>query len=428
MAIGPGPRSVSRLTRQTLALVLAGERGPKLHELTAWRPRSALAFAGKYRVIDFPLSNCFNSGIRRIQVLTQYKAHSLIRHVTGAWAGLRRGPGGPGPGAQFVEILPASQRSGTGWYQGSADAVFQNLDILRTHRPDFVLILGGNHIYTMDYGPMLAAHVERGADLSIACVEMSQEAAREYGVLEVDGQGRVTRLRERPWRAVGPPGRPGRALVSMGVYVFNTGFLYEQLVRDADTPRSSHDFARDLIPRVLKSYRVLTWPFRDIGGGEAYWRDPATLDRYWEANIELLDRRPVLNLYDRDWPVTTRQAPLPPARFTHDPASGRQGEATEALVSGGCVVSGARVNRSLLSSNVRVGAGASVEDSLLLSDVSVGPDCRIRRAIVDRGCRLPGGLRVGFDPGADAARFRVTERGVVLLTPEMLGQRTRFTR
>jgi len=417
-------RFVSRLTRETLALILAGGQGSRLHELTTWLAKPALYFGGKFRIIDFPLSNCINSGVRRIGVLTQYKAHSLIRHLVQGWARFQAGS------REFVEILPASQRVGGEWYRGTADAVYQNLDVIREHRPRFVLILAGDHVYKMDYGPFLADHVENGADMSVCCIEVPiAEAAGALGVLTVDESGRVTAFDEKPEHPSPIPGRPDTCLASMGNYVFNTEFLYEQVIKDADTPGTSHDFGRDVIPSIIRKYRVQAYPFRDPRTEEqAYWRDVGTLDAFWEANMELVSVIPQLNLYDSVWPIQTHQAQLPPAKFVFDDPD-RRGEAIQSMVSGGCVISGARVRHSLLFSNCKVQSYSQVEDSVVLPDVEIGKSCRVRRAIIDRGVVLADNTEVGIDQEADRARgFRVTDSGLTLVTPDMLGQALHFTR
>jgi len=417
-------RFVSRLTRETLALILAGGQGSRLHELTTWRAKPALYFGGKFRIIDFPLSNCINSGVRRIGVLTQYKAHSLIRHLVQGWTRFQAGS------REFVEILPASQRVGGEWYRGTADAVYQNLDVIREHGPRFVLILAGDHVYKMDYGPFLADHVENDADMSVCCIEVPiAEAAGALGVLTVDGSGRVTAFDEKPEHPTPIPGRPDTCLASMGNYVFNTEFLYEQVIKDADTPGTSHDFGRDVIPSIIRKYRVHAYPFRDPKTSEqAYWRDVGTLDAFWEANMELVSVIPQLNLYDSVWPIQTHQAQLPPAKFVFDDPD-RRGEAIQSMVSGGCVISGARVRHSLLFSNCKVHSYSQVEDSVVLPDVEVGKSCRVRRAIIDRGVVLADNTEVGIDHEADRARgFRVTDSGLTLVTPDMLGQALHFTR
>ena len=418
------PRFVSRLTRNTLALILAGGRGSRLKHLTAWRSKPAVPFGGKFRIVDFPLSNCINSGIRRIGVLTQYKAHSLILHIQKGWGFLR------GEFGEFVELWPAQQRvDETAWYAGTADAVFQNLDIIRNHNPDYVLILAGDHIYKMDYGAMIAHHVETGADMTVGCLEVTPERAQEFGVMSVDGDGRVVRFQEKPKSPETVPGRPDRCLASMGIYVFNRDFLYEQLIKDADTPSSTHDFGKDIIPAVIARYRVMAHNFRDPRSGEqAYWRDVGTVDAFWEANLELIGVTPPLNLYDKNWPIWTYQEQLPPAKFVFDDDD-RRGMAVDSMVSGGCVISGAKVRHSLLFSNVRVHSFALVEDSVVLPDVDIGRYCRIRRAVIDRFCEIQEGTVIGYDPQADrAAGYYVTESGVTLVTPEMLNQTTNQVR
>lgn len=417
-------RFVSRLTRETLALVLAGGQGSRLHELTTWRAKPSLHFGGKFRIIDFPLSNCVNSGIRRIGVLTQYKAHSLIRHLVQGWSRFSNDRG------EFVEILPASQRVGGEWYRGTADAVYQNLDIIRTHEPKLVLILAGDHVYKMDYGPLLAAHAESEADMTVCCLEVPlQEAAGQLGVMTVDESGRVIAFDEKPEQPTPIPGRDDLCLASMGNYLFNTEFLYEQVIRDADEPHSQHDFGRNIIPSIIEKYHVQAYPFRDPESGrQAYWRDVGTLDAYWEANMELVSVTPELNMYDLQWPIITRQAQSPPAKFVFDDDD-RRGEAIDSLVSGGCVVSGARVRRSLLFSNCAVNSYSTIEDSVLLPEVEVGQHCRIQRAIIDRGTLIPDSTDIGIDHDEDRKRgFRVTASGLTLVTPDMLGQDLHFVR
>ena len=415
-------RFVSRLTRSTLALILAGGRGARLKHLTIWRSKPAVPFGGKFRIIDFPLSNCMNSGIRRIGVLTQYKAHSLILHIQKGWGFLR------GEFGEFVELLPAQQRVENSWYAGTADAVFQNLDIIRNHEPEYVLILAGDHVYKMDYGTMVAHHVETGADMTVGCIEVDLETAREFGVMDVNEEGRVVQFQEKPENPKSAPGRPGTALVSMGIYVFNRAFLFEQLVRDADIPQSTHDFGKDIIPSVIKKYRVLTYPFRDPETGkQAYWRDVGTIDAFWEANLELIGVTPELNLYDKSWPIWTYQEQLPPAKFVFDDED-RRGMAVDSMVSGGCIISGATVRHSLLFSNVRVNSYTTVNDSVILPDVDIGRNCRISSAVIDRGCHIPEGTVIGENPDLDAKHYHVSSRGVVLVTPEMLAQERHHVR
>ncbi len=416
------PRFVSRLTRNTLALILAGGRGSRLKDLTRWRSKPAVPFGGKFRIIDFPLSNCINSGIRRIGVLTQYKAHSLILHIQRGWGFLR------GEFDEFVELIPAQQRVENSWYAGTADAVFQNIDILRNHNPSYVLILAGDHIYRMDYGAMIAKHVESGADMTVGCIEVDLETAKSFGVMNVDETGKVLEFEEKPDTPKSMPGRDGTVLASMGIYVFNKGFLFEQLIKDADMPRSSHDFGKDIIPNVIKNYQVMAYPFQDPDTGkQAYWRDVGTVDAFWRANLELIGVTPELNLYDKKWPIWTYQEQAPPAKFIFDDDD-RRGMAVDAMVSGGCIISGATVRHSLLFSNVRVNSFSLVEDSVILPDVDIGRNCIIKRAVIDRGCLIPKGLVVGEDPKKDAKRFHVTPEGVVLITRDMLGQERNYVR
>jgi glucose-1-phosphate adenylyltransferase len=419
-------RFVSRLTRDTLALVLAGGAGSRLRELTAWRAKPALYFGGKYRIIDFTLSNCLNSGVRRMGVLTQYKAHSLIRHLVHGWSWFQAGAGSK----EFVEILPASQRVGGEWYRGTADAIYQNLDIIRAHDPRLVLVLSGDHIYKMDYGPFLAAHEERKADMTICCIEMPvEEAAGQFGVMTVDDTGRIIGFDEKPEKPNEIPGQPGYCLASMGNYVFNTEFLYEQVIKDADSPDTQHDFGRNVIPSIINDYRVYAYAFRDPDTGEqAYWRDVGTLRAFWEANMELVSVSPQLNLYDRDWPIWTHQVQSPPAKFVWN-EDGRRGEAIQSMVSGGCVVSGSSVRNSLLFSRVYVHSYSEISESVVLPDVDIGENCRIHKAIIDAGSEIAPGSEIGVDPDADRERgFRVTEDGITLVTPDMLGQQLHFTR
>lgn len=417
-------RYVSLLTRDTLALILAGGQGSRLYELTKWRAKPSLFFGGKFRIIDFPLSNCINSGIRRIGVLTQYKAHSLIRHLVQGWSWFHAGD------REFVEILPASQRIGGEWYRGTADAVYQNLDIIRAHKPRLVLVLSGDHIYKMDYGPFLAAHVEMEADMTVCCIEVPiAEAAGSLGVMTVDENHRVIAFHEKPEQPTPLPGRPDVCLASMGNYVFNTGFLFEQVIKDADTPGTNHDFGRNVIPSIIRNYRVYAYPFRDAETQQqAYWRDVGTLDAFWEANMELITVIPQLNLYDELWPIFTTQNQVPPAKFVFDDPD-RRGEAIQSMVSGGCIVSGATIRKSLLFSNCRIHSYSKVNDSVVLPDVHIEQKCRVNRAIIDRGAVLPEGTVVGEDASADRARgFRVTDSGLTLVTAEMLGQQLHFTR
>jgi len=418
-------RFVSRLTRQTVALILAGGRGTRLRKLTEWRVKPAVHFGGKYRIIDFTLSNCVNSGIRRMGILTQYKADSLIRHIQKGWGFLR------GELGEFVDLLPAQQRLHDKWYLGTADAVYQNLDILRNYRPQHVLILAGDHVYKMDYGAMLAYHADNDADLTVACIEVPVKDASAFGVMQVDEQSRIIDFKEKPEFPPCIPGRSDMALASMGIYIFNARFLYEQLIKDADDPDSSHDFGKDIIPDVIKKYRVFAYPFLDMETGvQSYWRDVGTIDSYWAANMELIGVNPELNLYDREWPIWTYQVQAPPAKFVfEDSEHDRVGKAFDSMVCGECIISGATVRHSILSNDVRVNSWALVEHSVVLREVNVGRHAKIRRAIIDRGCQIPESMEIGYDLEADKQRgFDVSPGGIVTVTPDMLGQKIHFAR
>ncbi|MGQ9686360.1 MAG: glucose-1-phosphate adenylyltransferase [Thiobacillaceae bacterium] len=415
------PRFVSLLTKSTVALILAGGRGSRLKSLTDWRAKPAVPFGGKFRIIDFPLSNCINSGIRRVGVITQYKAHSLIKHVQRGWGFLR------GEFNEFVELLPAQQRvDETSWYKGTADAVYQNLDILRIYQPEYVLILAGDHIYKMDYGEMLAFHVQNEADMTVACIEVPRQEASAFGVMQVDGDERVVAFVEKPADPPPMPDKPDTSLCSMGIYVFNAAFLFEQLIRDADDAGSEHDFGKNVIPHLIRTgYRVYAHRFADScvhGDGEpAYWRDVGTVEAYWSANLDLASVTPELNLYDPNWPIWTYQEQLPPAKFVFD-EDGRRGMAVDSMVSGGCIISGATVRRSVLFSNVWVKEGAYLEEAVVLPDVRVGQGAILKKVVIDRGCNIPAGMSIGVNPAEDAKRFHVSGAGVTLVTPEMLGQ------
>ena len=417
-------RYVSRLTRDTVALILAGGRGSRLYELTDWRAKPGVYFGGKLRIIDFPLSNCINSGVRRIGVATQYKAHSLIRHLVHGWTQFQAAD------REFIEILPASQRVGDDWYLGTADAVFQNLDILRTHKPRFVLVLSGDHVYKMDYGYFLAFHAEKNADMTVSCMEEPlKEAAGQFGVMTVDETGRVIEFNEKPENPAPIPGREDMCLASMGNYIFNTEFLYEQVIKDADTPGSQHDFGKNIIPAIIDNYQVYAFPFRDpVTQKQAYWRDVGTLDAYWEANMELISVLPQLDLYDNQWPIFTHQVQSPPAKFVFDYPD-KRGEAIESMVSAGCIISGASVRKSVLFSNCKIHSHTEITDSLILPECEIMENCTIRGAIIDRGCVIEAGTQIGVDLDADRARgFRVTEAGHTLVTPGMLKQKLHHTR
>lgn len=420
------PRFVSQLTRSTFALILAGGRGSRLHELTDFRAKPAVPFGGKFRIIDFTLSNCVNSGVRQVGVATQYKSQSLIRHLQLGWSFL------DGRLNEFIEIMPAQQQSGDEhWYQGTADAVFQNLREIRHARPEYVLILSGDHIYRMDYGRLLAAHVAHKADLTVACIEVPLAEASSFGVMSVDNDSRIVDFTEKPEQPQHMPGDPANALASMGIYVFNADFLCQQLQLDANDPDSSHDFGKDIIPRCVKQHRTYAQNFADScvaePGKPAYWRDVGTLDAYWAANLDLVQVTPDLNLYAENWPIWTWQPQTPPAKFVFDDDT-RRGQAVDSMVSGGCIISGATVRRSMLFSGVHVHSYASIEDSMVLPNVQVGRNCILKKCIVDKNSVLPEGTVIGVDPVEDKKRFRVTDSGITLVTKEMLGQSERGIR
>jgi len=406
-------RFVSRLTRGTLAIIMAGGRGERLSHLTAHRCKPATPFGGKFRIIDFVLSNCVNSGIRQIAILTQYKAHSLIQHVQRGWSYLR------GEFGEFIDVIPAQQQVGEHWYRGTADAVFQNLDYIREHRPMHVLVLAGDHVYKMDYGPMIAHHVETGADITVGVVEVPREEAREFGVMTVSPDNKVVKFAEKPAEPDCIPGRENVALASMGIYVFKTRLLERMLEEDAFNPGSRHDFGKDIIPAAIHKRAVFAYPFRDVRTrAQSYWRDVGNVDAFYDANLELVHVSPELNLYDAQWPIWTYQVQQPPAKFVLD-EEGRRGHAINSMLAGGCIISGAEVRGSLLFSNVRVEERSYVERSVVLPNVRIGYDCRIRGAVIDEDCEIPDGTVIGYDAARDAERFHITRRGVVLVTPDM---------
>ncbi len=411
------PNQMTELTRNTLVLVLAGGEGSRLKGLTKWRAKPAVPFGGKYRIIDFALSNCVNSGFRKIGVLTQYKAHSLIRHLQRGWSFMRSEIG------EFVELLPAQQRTEEkSWYTGTANAIFQNIDIIKRHNPSYVVVLGGDHIYSMDYGKMLVQHVQSGADLTVGCMEVPLKEATEFGVMSVRDDMSISHFTEKPANPEPKPGNPDVAMVSMGIYVFSTSFLYRKLIEDHEDKASSHDFGKDIIPSSIEDSVAMAHAFRDEQTGEpAYWRDVGSLDSYWKANMELCEVEPELNLYDRYWPVWTYQVQSPPAKFIFDD-EGRRGEAIDSMVAGGCIISGARVKRSVIFFATVIDSHSLVKDSVILPKVHIGENCRIQGAIIDKSCVIPDGMVIGEDREEDEARFYVTEEGIVLVTPEMLGQ------
>ncbi|PTN12763.1 glucose-1-phosphate adenylyltransferase [Nitrosomonas aestuarii] len=412
-------RFQDKITRNTIALILAGGRGTRLKQLTDWRAKPAVPFGGKFRIIDFPLSNCVNSGVRQISVLTQYKAQSLIQHIQRGWSFL------DGRFKEYVELLPAQQQIKESWYQGTADAVFQNLGILRHQHAEYVLILGGDHVYKMDYAKLLAEHIEKKAEVTLACVEVPLEEASAFGIIGVDDDWRVASFTEKPANPPSMPGHPDKALVSMGIYVFNRAFLFEQLIRDHHAENSSHDFGKDLIPYLVPRHRVFAHRFLDscvnMAADVPYWRDVGTVDAYWEANIDLTTITPDLNLYDENWPIWTYQEQLPPAKFVFDDEE-RRGQALDSMVSGGCIISGGTIRRSLLFSNVKARSFSNIEDSVILPNVDIGRHAHLKRVVVEKNCKIPEGLKVGFDAAEDSRQFYVTDKGVTLITPEMLGQ------
>jgi glucose-1-phosphate adenylyltransferase len=408
------PGFVRSITHDTLALILAGGKGSRLYEMTRWRAKPSVYFGGKFRIVDFALSNCVNSGIRRMGILTQYKAHSLIRHIVRGWSRFQSELG------EFVEILPASQRVSEGWYEGTADAIYQNLDIIQAFKPKYVLILAGDHIYKMDYGHMLAYHLDKGAKLTVACLEAPLSEASAFGVMTVDEQSRVVRFQEKPERPEPIPGRDDVALCSMGIYIFDAEFLTEQLLANHSQDETSHDFGKDIIPSVIRDEDVYAYSFKDpITGQQGYWRDVGTVDAFWAANMELLGEDPPIDLSDREWPVLTYQEQLPPAKFMPE-VEGERASMVNSMLSGGCVISRSEVRKSVLYANVRVRPSAVVQDSVLFPDVDVGRHARLHKAVVDRGCVIPDGMTIGEDTEQDAQRFRVSAEGVTLVTREML--------
>ncbi len=407
------------LARDAMAYVLAGGRGSRLLELTDKRAKPAVFFGGKTRIIDFALSNALNSGIRRIAVATQYKAHSLIRHLQGGWTFLK-----PERNESF-DILPASQRvSETQWYAGTADAVYQNIDIIDSYRPQHMVVLAGDHVYKMDYELMLQQHVDSGADVTVGCLEVPRREATGFGVMAVDDSDRITSFLEKPKDPPGLPDNPDTTLASMGIYVFETGLLFDQLQRDAADAASNHDFGKDLIPYLVENGKAVAHRFtrscvRSGEDAEPYWRDVGTIDAYFDANVDLTDVVPALDLYDRSWPIWTNVQLTAPAKFVHD-RKGRRGMAVNSLVSGDCIISGASLNRALLFTGVRVHSYSSAEQAVILPHTDIGRNVRLKKVVIDRGVHIPGGLVVGEDPKLDGKRFRRTDNGVCLITQKMI--------
>ena len=407
-------RFVSRLTRSTMAMIMAGGRGMRLGALTETRAKPATPFGGKFKIIDFPLSNCVNSGIRQVFVLTQYKAHSLIQHIQRGWGYLRD------VFCEFIQIIPAQQQIDENWYKGTADSIYQNLDLIREHSPEHVLILAGDHIYKMDYGPMIAFHTENNADITVGVIQVPLHEATGFGVMSLDAEHRIVRFDEKPVNPQPVPGNPEAAMASMGIYVFDRDFLIKTLEADATDPESVHDFGKNIIPDCIKHCQVFAYPFHDVKTkAQSYGRDVGTIDAYYRANLELIYVHPELNLYDSQWPIWTYQEQLPPAKFILDDP-GRTGRATNSMVSGGCIISGASVRQSLLFSSVKVNEGTELLRTVVLPDVRIGKKCRISGAIIDKRCQIPDHTVIGEDHADDAKRFTVTEEGIVLVCPDML--------
>lgn len=408
-----------QLPKQTVALVLAGGRGSRLHELTDRRAKPAVYFGGKFRIVDFALSNCVNSGIRRIGVLTQYKSHSLLRHLQRGWNFLR------GNANEFIDLLPAQQRvNEADWYRGTADAIYQNIDILRSYAPEYILVLAGDHIYKMDYSLMLLDHVESRAKCTVGCIEVPRMEATALGVMHIDEQRRITRFLEKPADPPGMPGKPDRALGSMGIYVFDAEYLYRLLEEDFGDPDSQRDFGKDIIPKLVAQGGCIAHPLgmSNVPASmrhQPYWRDVGTVEAFWAANLDLASNLPELNIYDHDWPIWTHQEQLPPAKFVPD-EEGRQGEIANVMVSGGCIVSGSDLSHSVLFSSVRVHSQCRIREAVILPGCEIGRGARLSRVVIDRGCHIPPGFVIGEDPKADAERFHRTDSGVVLVTQEML--------
>jgi glucose-1-phosphate adenylyltransferase len=411
--------NIAPLVRSTYAVILAGGRGTRLHQLTDWRAKPAVPFGGKHRIIDFALSNCVNSGVRRMGVLTQYKAHSLIQHIRRGWSFLDADL------QEFIDILPAQQRVQNQWYQGTADAVFQNLDIINMNSPKYILVLAGDHVYKMDYGVMISEHVAAGAEVSVACIEVPLKQASEFGIMQLDASNNVVQFHEKPTHPEPMSGSQDSACASMGIYLFNACYLYKLLKEDAARSDSKRDFGHDILPTLVERTKVHAHHYKNscvnVVNGTPYWRDVGTIDAYWEANIDLTTVVPDLNLYDTAWPIRTFQEQLAPAKFVFDDDHAR-GHAMDSLVSGGCIVAGATIRRSLLSTSVTVERHSHIEDSIVLPYVEIGHNVTLKRVIVDKFCHLPDNFTAGLNLEADAERFHVSSHGTVLITPEMLGQ------
>jgi len=397
--------------KDTLGVLLAGGAGERLYPLTRDRAKPAVTFGGIYRIIDITLSNCLNSDLRRVYILTQYKALSLNRHIREGWNIFGREVG------EFIEVLPPMKRVSDQWYQGTADAVYQNIYSIGSEQPKYVLILSGDHIYKMDYGKMLTQHQESAADITLATIQVDPEETCRFGVVDVDKDGRINGFEEKPKETkLRYPANPAKVAGSMGVYLFNADVLIPVLLKDAENPQSSHDFGKDILPKMVDDYRVFAYDFVDENKKEAlYWRDVGTLEAYYEANLDIVSVSPIFNLYDEAWPIRTHQRQYPPAKFVFAEA-GRTGTALDSMVSNGCIISGGTVKNSVLSPDVRVNSYSEVEDSILFSHVSVGRRCHIRKAILDRDVHIPEGTTIGYDAAADRQRYFVTESGITVVT------------
>ncbi|AUR51866.1 glucose-1-phosphate adenylyltransferase [Aquella oligotrophica] len=413
------PSLSHQLTKRTMALVLAGGRGSRLKQLTDVRAKPAVYFGGKFRIIDFALSNCLNSGIRKISVVTQYKSHSLLRHLQRGWGFLR------GELNEFIDLLPAQQRvNEEHWYRGTADAVYQNIDILKSYNPEYIVILAGDHIYKMDYSIMIQDHVASCAGCTVGCIEVPKEEATAFGVMAIDDTRKITAFVEKPANPPTVPGNDTVSLASMGIYVFNANYLYKLLEEDLANPDSEHDFGKNIIPHVVSEGKALAHPFGlscvPRGDGiEPYWRDVGTVDAFWAANLDLASNWPELNLYDKDWPIWTHQEQLPPAKFVPDD-KGTNGVASNTIISGGCIISGSNVSHSVLFSNVRVKSFCTIKQAVILPNTYIGENCKLSKVVIDRGCVIPAGTIIGEDAELDAKRFYRTENGIVLVTKQML--------
>lgn len=411
---------MQNLMSQTMAIILAGGSGTRLKSLTRWHSKPAVPFGGKYKTIDFPLSNCINSHIRKIFILTQYKSHSLNSHIQHGWNFL------PAELGEFIDCIPAQQRVTDNWYQGTADAVFQNIDIFQELDPKYILVLAGDHIYKMNYADMLQHHIDTGSDMTVGCIEVPKADAKGFGVMSVDKNHVIKEFCEKPKSPKTIPGKPDMALASMGIYIFNADFLYDLLEKDHIKANSSHDFGKDIIPATINSHHLTAYPFRDKATGQpGYWRDVGTIDSYYEANIALCDVTPELNLYDKEWRIWSYQEQLPPAKFVFDDED-RRGMAVDSIVSAGCILSGSYVNRSVIFNNVKIECYSDVSNSIVMNDSLIGRNCKIRNTIIDRRCVVPDGMIIGYDKARDAERFYVSPGGVTLVSAEMLENLMKF--